>query len=229
MCFSASASFGAGIVLSAIGVISIKKVQQPSQFAFASIPLIFAVQQLSEGFLWMALSHAEYSSMQLVSMYTFLFFAQFLWPIWVPSSILMLEKSEKKKIAQKIFLISGVVISLYLSYCILFYGVQAKVEGGHIKYIKRFPIDFRLYGGLLYVIATVFPTFFSSIKWMWVLGITVSISYIITHLFYEDYIISVWCFFASVISIAVLAIMNQIKKEAIEKGFEKIESDSVIK
>ena len=55
MCFSANASFGAGVVLTIIGVAAIKKVQHPSQILFASIPLLFAVQQISEGILWITL------------------------------------------------------------------------------------------------------------------------------------------------------------------------------
>ena len=46
MCFSATASFGASIVLTGIGVASLKQVKEPAQYPFASIPLIFGVQQL---------------------------------------------------------------------------------------------------------------------------------------------------------------------------------------
>jgi hypothetical protein len=86
MCFSASASFGAGVVLSAIGVVSIKKNQHKSQFLFASIPLLFAVQQFAEGILWLVLPNPEYASMQKHTTYVFLFFAQFFWPLWVPTN-----------------------------------------------------------------------------------------------------------------------------------------------
>lgn len=37
------------------------------------------------------------------------------------------------------------------------------------------------------------------------------ISYIITAIFYEDYNVLVWCFFASIISVTVVFIMNQFK------------------
>ena len=55
MCFSANASFIAGATISAIGVVTLKKVKAPSQIVFASIPLIFGVQQLSEGVLWLTI------------------------------------------------------------------------------------------------------------------------------------------------------------------------------
>ena len=80
MCFSASASFGAAIVLSAISVSTIKKTQQPSQLYFAIIPLIFCLQQISEGFLWLSLTNPSYASLQQPMTYIFLFFAQILWP-----------------------------------------------------------------------------------------------------------------------------------------------------
>lgn len=209
MCFSASASFGAGIVLSVISVASIKKVKLISQYPFASIPLIFAVQQFTEGFLWLSLTNPLYAALQQASTYTFLFFAQIVWPVWVPLSILMLAEKEKRRMIEKILVIIGGIVSLYLAYCLLSYNVQAKVTGYHIAYGQDYPAGLSRYGGVLYIIATIVPPFFSPIKRMWTLGTAILISYIITTLFYTDYIVSVWCFFASVISITVFVVMYQ--------------------
>ena len=212
MCFSASASFGAGIVLSVIGIASIKKIQRPSQIFFSSIPLVFAVQQITEGFVWVGLSNPGYTSMQQISTYIFLFFAQIVWPVWVPFSILMLEKKEKRKKSEKLLVGIGAVVTCYLAYCLLSYHVQAEIIGYHISYGQDYPAGLSRYGGILYVIATIVPPFFSTIKRMWTLGAAILISYIITTIFYEDYIVSVWCFFASVISISVFAVVYEIKK-----------------
>ena len=81
MCFSAGASFAAGAVLSIIGVGSIRKAQSPSQVLFASIPLVFSVQQVSEGVLWLALQNSKFESLAPLATYLFLFFAQVLWPL----------------------------------------------------------------------------------------------------------------------------------------------------
>lgn len=210
MCFSANASFGAGIVLSVIGVASFKKARQPSQMLFASIPLIFAVQQISEGFLWLALSDHANSFLKIPATYTFLFFAQVVWPCYVPLAILFLEIKGKRKKLQKALVVTGLLVSTYLGYCLIFYSVDAKIEGSHISYALNFPLALQNYGGLLYVVSTVAPPFFSCIKRMWWLGLAILISYIITNIFYTDYIVSVWCFFASVISIAVYIIMYEV-------------------
>ncbi|PBQ30537.1 hypothetical protein CNR22_01715 [Sphingobacteriaceae bacterium] len=212
MCFSANASFGAGIVLVTIGVASIKKSQHSSQLLFASIPLIFGIQQISEGFVWLSLTYQGWSFLRWPMTYTFLFFAQIVWPFWVPYSILKLERDRKRKQIERILTVLGASVSLYLAYCLISYYVEAKILGLHISYQQDYPAGLSRYGGVLYVIATIVPPFFSGIKRMWSVGMAILISYIITAIFYEDYIVSVWCFFASVISITVLAVMHQIKK-----------------
>jgi len=211
MCFSASASFGAGVVLAAISVISIKKIQKPSQIYFASIPIIFSVQQLAEGFLWLALTKPFFAPLQQITTYTFLFFAQIVWPLWIPYAFLKLETEEKEKNFQRVLLGIGILVSLFLGYCLATYTVEAKIIGYHISYLQNYPIVYGGYGDLLYIIATIAPPLFSNIKKMWLLSITIIISYIITRILYVDYIVSVWCFFSSIISLFVLVIMAEIK------------------
>lgn len=76
MCFSAGASFSAGAVLAVIGAASLKQVQRPSQIAFASIPMLFSIQQVAEGVLWVTLPDPSAITTQHVATYMFLFFAQ---------------------------------------------------------------------------------------------------------------------------------------------------------
>lgn len=210
MCFSASASFGAGVILSVIGVASLKKVQGPSQIIFASIPLLFASQQFSEGFLWLSLSNPTFAALESATTYIFLFFAQIVWPVWIPLGVLKLEKNRGNKKILRILFGIGIIVSLYLAYCLSSYHIQAKIMGSHITYVQDYPDLFRQFGGILYFSATVLPPYFSSYKKMWILSVAIFISYIFTFIFYEGYIISVWCFFASIISILILVIMQEI-------------------
>ena len=212
MCFSATASFGAGIVLSVIGVASIRKVEHPSQIIFASTPLLFAVQQIAEGILWVTLPNPAYAAIQQIVTHLFLFFAQIVWPIWMPVALLLLEREATRKKGQRVLVGIGALVSCYLGYCMLSYHVEAKIIGYHVSYEQDFPAAFRTYVGALYVIVTVIPPFFSHIKRMWLLGLTTLISYIITTIFYDNYLVSVWCFFASVISASFYVVMLEIKK-----------------
>lgn len=211
MCFSASASFGAGIILSAITVGTIKKTEEPYQIYFSFIPLIFCIQQITEGLLWLSLTDLAFTPLQQPTTYVFLFFAQVVWPWWLPYSILQLEQDKTRKKFIRILFIMGALVSLYLASCLVLYPVEAKIISYHITYKQDYPIRFGGYGDFIYSMATILPALISSIKRMWILGAVISISYLITMLFYSDYVISVWCFFASVISFTVLLLLVAMK------------------
>ena len=65
LCFSASASFIAGTSLSAVGVAALKSTEARTERPFAMIPLLFGIQQMAEGVIWLTLSHDAPISKQL--------------------------------------------------------------------------------------------------------------------------------------------------------------------
>jgi len=212
MCFSASASFGASIVLGSLGVVTLRKIKQPLQVPFAAIPLMFAVQQVSEGMLWVGLSDPGHAAWRHFPVYIFLVFAQIIWPSWIPFSVLLLENDRSRKKILMVLLFMGLTISSYLLYCMVFYDVSAEVRSGHIHYNLHFPLSFSWISSVMYFIPTVISLFISGAKRMWLLGLAVLISFLATQLFFEDYVISVWCFFAAILSAIVLWITLQFNK-----------------
>ncbi|MGZ4089964.1 MAG: DUF6629 family protein, partial [Bacteroidia bacterium] len=125
---------------------------------------------------------------------------------------LKFEDNKGRKGVLTFFLIIGSVVSLYLGWCLLSFHVQAEIAGKHISYEQDYPTALSRYGGFLYVLATIVPPFISTVKYMWLVGFLILISYIITSVFYTDYIVSVWCFFASIISIMVYIVIWQATK-----------------
>jgi len=210
MCFSATASFTAGAVLTVIGVASIKKTNHKSQLLFASIPLIFGVQQFAEGVLWLTLPNSDLISIQKVATFIYVGFAQVVWPICVPIAILHLEKRKSRKWTQRILVGAGLLLGGYLAYCLLIYPVEGKIIEYHIAYTLDYPNELRIFVITLYPLATIAPPFFSNIKRMWILGVTILFAYLVTAIFYENYLLSVWCFFSSVISISIYFIIKKI-------------------
>ncbi len=214
MCFSATASFSAGIVLTVIGIATIKKSNHKSQMLFASIPFFFGVQQFAEGILWVTVPKGNYYVLQKVATYIYLLFAHILWPLWVAIAILLLEKIRTRKIIQKVLVLIGITVSFYLGYCLLNYKVEAKIEGHHMNYILDYSDLMTNFWIVLYAFATIVPPFFSHIKRMWVLGITILVSYLITAYFYQNYILSVWCFFSSIISLMVYLFVKKLDENS---------------
>ena len=221
MCFSAAASFSASGVLAVIGVVAIKKVNLPSQMAFALIPFLFAFQQFTEGVLWLSLSNPEYAYLQSISTYIFLIIAQIIWPTWVPLSIMFLEKDPKRKKAFYFISAIGIILSVYLTYCYFVYDVHAQISNNHIEYNLEFPHTKHLLwlSALFYFIPTVVSTLVSSVKRMQILGITILVSCVLTRLVTLKYFISIWCFFAAIISVLVLLIMIRLQKSTKWSGW----------
>ncbi len=81
MCFSATASFSAGAVLLGLGTLTLKSTRHRNELPFAAIPLLFAIQQLSEGVIWLTFSH-EAPLLNTVMTYVYSFFSHALWPVY---------------------------------------------------------------------------------------------------------------------------------------------------
>lgn len=211
MCFSATASFGISAALGVAGVISLKKVSSKHQIPFASIPFIFAVQQFMEGFVWLSLQ-GEISVDDSVPVYTFLFFAQIFWPFWVPFSIYILEKDNlRKKILMALVILSFIDV-IFLWNGLVKYDVRASVSDFHIKYEIDTASKMMKYNYIIYLLCTVGSLFVSSVKRMYILGVIIAGSALVTILFFEEYFISVWCFFAAALSIYILVILHENKR-----------------
>jgi len=212
MCFSAGASFTGGIIISAIGVVTIKKVHKPSQIVFACIPLFFGFQQIVEGVVWLTVPVPEYAGMLKIATYIFQTMALIIWPVMIPFSVLHMEKSKKKKKVLFIFLIVGAMLSLYYSYCLLFLNVTPQIRGYHVQYNTDFPVTLTMIAFLFYLAVTITPLFVSSIKRTHLLAILMTFSCLVTAIFFKQYLTSVWCFFAALISGVILWILNDSRK-----------------
>jgi hypothetical protein len=218
MCFSSTASFGAGILLSAIGIASVRKVRMPEQIMFASIPLLFSFQQISEGFLWLALTDPAYTGFEKGATYFFLAFAQVIWPFWVPVALFLLEKERKQKTILGILVFIGLLVAIFRFYWISVYTVQAVLTDNHIAYEFNHTNPLLYYGSIIYFAATVIPFFASTVNKMWTLGTLIVISFIFSRIFYSETFISIWCFFAAIISIVVLGIMKELQLSTLKEN-----------
>lgn len=216
MCFSATASFIAGGVLTVAGVASISQVRKPQFYVFACMPLLFAVQQICEGFVWLSLSTTEFSGFHNVFKYAFLFFAQVVWPFFIPYAFYRMEPIFKRKDILRYFVVAGAIVSVVFAYRLIFSDYVAEIDGCHISYEIESSMALRIFAGILYMAAIVIAPFFSSIRGTIYLASANVISLVITHFFFEVYLVSVWCFFAAAQSIIVFFILrnaNQNKRK----------------
>ncbi len=219
MCFSSEASFAGGVIISAIGIAVVTKVHKPSQLLFACIPLFFGIQQFTEGILWLTIPNPEYAVVMAIATHLFLLMADVLWPVIIPLSILLMEVNARKRKILWILVFTGLSVSLYYSYCLVFLTVTPEIMGYHIRYNSDFPKSIAIPVFIVYMVATLTPLFISSIKRTHMMGILMFLSCLVTALFYTQYLTSVWCFFAAFISGIIFWILSDSKKKF---HFEKL-------
>jgi hypothetical protein len=212
MCFSAGASFAGGVIITGIGLVTLKEVHKPSQLVFACIPLFFGAQQIVEGCLWLTLPDINFVNFQKIATYCYLTLAQVLWPSLIPVSVLLMENERKRKLILWILLGVGISLSLYYSFCLISFHIMPQIIGYHILYKTDFPDSFSMAAFIVYLIVTITPLFISGIKRTHLLGILMFLSCLITAVFFTQYLISVWCFFAAMISMVIFWIIRDSKK-----------------
>lgn len=198
MCFSASASLIAGTGLCIIGKETLKKPKVKTDIPFASIPLIFGIQQFVEGAVWLSIGMPVINQ---VLAFIFLFFAYVVWPVFVPVAILLMEIDPRRKKLIKIFAVCGMIAGMTMLYSILTGPIEAQVIQQSISYssIGNFPQAIFW----LYLAATAFSCVASSHKMVSFFGITILISCFTAYQCYANSFFSVWCFFAAILSFLV--------------------------
>ncbi len=208
MCFSPAASFSSAAILSVAGTVSLASSRTAPQRILSGIPLVFAMQQATEGVLWLALKLPGWATWQTSATYAFLVFAQMVWPVYIPLAMLAYEQVPwRKKIITALLLI-GIGLSAYIGYCLYRNPVSAVPADHHIRYDQGFPLAYAWYYGLLYFLPTVLSSVISGTKRLRWLGYLFLISYVVARTLFHYYEISVWCFFGSVISFIIVLLIR---------------------
>ena len=206
MCFSAQASFIASGLLGVIGLYSLKKAKTQEQ-SLAFIPFLFALQQACEGIVWITHNNPTQGSITHLATYAFCFFAFFIWPIWIPLSTLTIETNTKKKKSIWFFLFLGSMVSGSLMYCVIQHGIILEVSCSHIRYDIGLRGIYQLVLAVFYCIATIMPLLISSKRWLPLFGIFTCLSVVASCFLYKTYFISIWCFFAAILSLMIVFIL----------------------
>ena len=203
MCFSAQASFLAGIGLSGFGIYILRAVKNKKEIPLKAIPLMFGIQQLFEGVVWVTQSIPEYIFYNQISRYGFLFFALIVWPVWIPYSLYQITTEEKKKRCLAAFLGIGATVSSGLGWILWDKGAVALISCNHIEYILQVPKDLMGVSLVWYALATIVPFFVLKKKLFQQFGLLLAGSILISLLFFLNWFTSVWCFFSALLSIYI--------------------------
>lgn len=203
MCFSATANFVGSAVLGAIGVVTLTKVKHRRELLFASLPVLFAVHQGIEGFVWLGLDGKLSPAVTHDMAAAFMLYAQGLLPFLLPLSVLLFEPYVKSRRRMLPFLALGTLTTLYILWALTAYPFDVYVKSHSIVYSD--PATNNMPVALLYVIATCGSLFFSNIRSMVAFG-AANLAILLVVMEIKRYAFtSLWCAYAAVASVIVLA------------------------
>jgi hypothetical protein len=219
MCFSAAASFGAGAVLLPVGIYCMKRAvqQDVAYLPLSIIPIVFSVQQFSEGLVWFGLDHDNHRLVEGSSL-LFLLFALSFWPFWMPFSVLFLERRSKVRVALALAALLGLTFSLLLCFPLTQNPDRwLKVVVWHhaIRYdysaLPGFGIMPQVCWEILYATLVFSPLVVSTARRLRVFFIMLAISAIVSHIACWYAFVSVWCFFAAVLSVQLCYFFSSLR------------------
>jgi len=203
LCFSATANFVGSGVLGAVGVVTLTKVKHRRELLFAALPMLFAVHQFMEGFVWLGLDGILSPAVAHDMGAAFMLYAQGLLPFLLPLSVLLFEPNAKSRRRMPPFLILGGATTLYILWALTAFPLQLYVRGNSIVYINQATNNTAV--AVLYVIATCGSLFFSKIKMMVIFG-AANLAIVLVVMEVKRYAFtSLWCAYAAVASVIILA------------------------
>src|ERR1700678_1703898 len=202
MCFSATANFVGSTALGPIGLVTLTKVKHRRELLFASLPILFAVHQFIEGFVWLGLDGVLSPAVTHDMGAAFMLYAQGLLPFLLPLSVWLFEHDRPSRRRMLPFLIVGGATTLYILWALTAYQLQVYVRGNSIVYINQATNNTAL--AVFYVIATCGSLFFSKIRAMVIFG-AANLTILLVVMEFKRYAFtSLWCAYAAIASLIIL-------------------------
>jgi uncharacterized protein DUF6629 len=211
MCFSATANFVGSGVLGAVGVVTLTKVKHRRELLFAALPVLFAVHQFIEGFVWLGLDGILSPAVAHNMGAAFMLHAQGLLPFLLPLSVFLFEPNAKSRSRMLPFLVLGGATTLYILWAPTAFPLQLYVRRNSIVYINQATNNTAV--AVVYVIATCGSLFFSKIKMMVIFG-AANLAILLVVMEVKRYAFtSLWCAYAAVASVIILAFFWKSRSE----------------
>jgi hypothetical protein len=167
------------------------------------LPLLFAIHQFTEGFVWLGLDGTLSPAVTHDMAAAFMLYAQGLLPFLLPLSVLLFEPNGKSRKRMIPFLAIGTGTTIYILWALTAYSFEVYVKGNSIVYIN--PATNNTVVAVLYVIATCGSLFFSKVRDMVIFGAANLIILLAVMAVKRYAFTSLWCAYAAVASLIILA------------------------
>jgi hypothetical protein len=202
VCFSPQADLVGGGIISAIGVDAMIHVRKRrSHRALAVLPLVLGAHQVIEAFVWWGQQHVVPHDVATVALWLYLLIAFVVLPVLVPSAVLALEPSGRRRWTMVPFVLLGTVVAGVLLAAMVRGPFSVTMRPYHLAYSLR--LSHALVFVTLYVVAVCGALLLSGSRDVVLFGAVNLVAVIIIARLTVDGFASVWCGWAAVTSAGI--------------------------
>jgi len=181
-----------------VGILTLRKVSTPNEVVFALLPLLFALHQFDEGFVWLGVGgHIEKKALDLAAG-IFIYYAQGLLPFLVPLAVWLIEKKRWRKNILGILTLLGLALAVYTMYGLATVPSSVTVVNNTLYYKNPWTANY--YDAIIYIITTCGSLMLSSSISVALFGVLNLIGLTLIYLWRPYGFTSLWCLYAAVIS-----------------------------
>jgi hypothetical protein len=181
-----------------VGILTLRKVSTPNEVLFALLPLLFALHQFTEGFVWLGVGgFIEPRALELASG-IFIYYAQGVLPFLVPLAVWLIEKKMWRKKLLGFLTLLGVVLAAYTMYGLSTVPSSVTVVNNTLYY--KNPWTQNYYDAIIYIVTTCGSLMLSSSISIALFGVLNLIGLTIIFLLRPYGFTSLWCLYAAAIS-----------------------------
>lgn len=201
MCFSATASFVASGVIGSIGVATLRHVRERRTLLFATLPILFAAHQFTEGWIWLGLEGRI--DKLAFDHFTFLFmlYAYCGLPLLMPTAVALMEPPGwRRGVIPGLIGIGALACSWNFS-GIVFFPTRCVIVQNSVAYHNM--MTGNIWSSCLYVLAACGAPLLSShrtVRWYGVVNVAALAT---TEIVRQHAFASVWCFYAAIMSAVI--------------------------
>ena len=181
-----------------VGILTLKKVSSPNEVVFASLPLLFALHQFTQGFVWLGMYGLIGERALHMSETIFVFYAQGLLQFLVPLALWLIEPAGIRKNLIAVLMYLGAFLTAYSLWKLSIVPTHVSIVDGVLAYDN--PATRQVWLGLGYVLTTCGALILSSsiavqlFGWLNLVGLTA------IYLFKPYGFTSLWCLYAAAVS-----------------------------
>lgn len=221
MCFSAVASFTSAALLVPLGIYASNLAwRKDSRYlSLTIVPIFFGIQQGIEGMEWLSLKSSQPDMIRFFAL-GFLFFAYGFWLVCPSLAMWIIERRPKVKRRLLTIGLIGLLFgaSLYLPLWIYPDWLTIVIFHASIAYQTQLIYDRFLSRDmvhLIYLVIVLSPLYLSNLDRVRFFAGLIALSMIASSYFFNYAFVSIWCFWAALLSLYIVYIVKMLPSPAL--------------